>query len=651
MRDNWLKYILISLIVLGVVISLYIGYERNLVEKENNQIEIAVEWSQVKEWAGRENISVKDVLNKLESSVTGIVFKEDTINDLKSNKQVIIKSGIELYWDLKVTAGGQNQNIQDIHFDWNYFVFNNREDMDRVSRNLSLKGLHKKEVVTYDLPTSQGILPVLGTPMSLRDIANIGVGFCRDELILAESLKFDIIPQIRAWRNVNQESLDIVFGQFKGLPVTALFFNDVDIPGVDLTGDKQDEAYRLLAEEITKMNAPLGMIEFFPQKGIKSVAELVDHNIVRMHAIPLNEMSSMTQSRAVDRFTLAVKDRDIRVLMVRFLPEMELYDNINFLKDISTSLENEGFTLGTPQAFKSLHFSWIYLLLISLAAASGTVLLFVNLGYHRLGLVIGVLGLLGSMGLIYLGKINLAQKGLALTSVIIFPVLSISLHISQKPASLLKSLVLFIRMTFVSLIGAVLMVGLLADNSYMYTLDQFMGVKLAHLIPILLVILIFWFFRDDMKKSISKINMVLNYQVTVKYLCLLAFIGVILLVYIMRTGNEGASVSTWELMLRGKLENLLSVRPRTKEFLIGHPLMLLMLYLGYRDRYLPILLLGTIGQVSIVNTFAHIHTPLVISLMRTLNGVWLGLIIGMVLIWVYNFIKQLMRNRQQKTYI
>jgi len=81
------------------------------------------------------------------------------------------------------------------------------------------------------------------------------------------------------------------------------------------------------------------------------------------------------------------------------------------------------------------------------------------------------------------------------------------------------------------------------------------------------------------------------------------------------------------------LDNLLGVRPRTKEFLLGHPLLLLLFYLGFRDnRFQPLLLAGVIGQVSLVNTYAHIHTPLLVSLLRSFNGLWLGIIGGLVLI-------------------
>ena len=43
---------------------------------------------------------------------------------------------------------------------------------------------------------------------------------------------------------------------------------------------------------------------------------------------------------------------------------------------------------------------------------------------------------------------------------------------------------------------------------------------------------------------------------------------------------------------------------------------------------------AVIGQVSLVNTYAHIHTALVMSLRRSLNGLVLGIILGIVAIVV-----------------
>ncbi|MEG1500982.1 MAG: DUF5693 family protein, partial [Clostridiales bacterium] len=183
------------------------------------------------------------------------------------------------------------------------------------------------------------------------------------------------------------------------------------------------------------------------------------------------------------------------------------------------------------------------------------------------------------------------------------------------------------------LIGALLMVGIMADGEFMLGLRIFAGVKVAHLLPVLLIGLWFAFLRPQ-ENPMLKAERVLEAPLTSKYLLIVGIIGAVLGLYLMRTGNETAAVPEWERIFRATLDNLLYVRPRTKEFAFGHPLLLLIIYFGYQDRYLPLLLLASIGQVSLVNTFAHAHTPLFISFLRTANGLFLGIIGGVILILV-----------------
>jgi peptidoglycan/LPS O-acetylase OafA/YrhL len=68
--------------------------------------------------------------------------------------------------------------------------------------------------------------------------------------------------------------------------------------------------------------------------------------------------------------------------------------------------------------------------------------------------------------------------------------------------------------------------------------------------------------------------------------------------------------------------------------LIGHPLLILALarMAGGRNTGRWLLLgLGVIGQISIVNTFTHLHTPLAVSIERTLQGLWAGALMGALL--------------------
>jgi hypothetical protein len=108
---------------------------------------------------------------------------------------------------------------------------------------------------------------------------------------------------------------------------------------------------------------------------------------------------------------------------------------------------------------------------------------------------------------------------------------------------------------------------------------------------------------------------------------------------LIRTGNDAPSqVSGLELKLRSLLDRLLPVRPRTKEFLIGHPMMVLALTMLTRgDRRLLPLIGGVaaIGQVSMVNTFAHLHTPVSASALRVLLGLLIGLVLGWVVRAIY----------------
>jgi thiamine transporter ThiT len=69
--------------------------------------------------------------------------------------------------------------------------------------------------------------------------------------------------------------------------------------------------------------------------------------------------------------------------------------------------------------------------------------------------------------------------------------------------------------------------------------------------------------------------------------------------------------------------------------------MLLTLYYGWRFRGGPVLLaLGAIGQVSLINSFAHMHTPILITIIRTGWGLGLGIVLGLVLLGLLHLIRR-----------
>jgi hypothetical protein len=149
----------------------------------------------------------------------------------------------------------------------------------------------------------------------------------------------------------------------------------------------------------------------------------------------------------------------------------------------------------------------------------------------------------------------------------------------------------------------------------------------------------FWFLR-----SVYDLPASLRSPISWGGAVLAVAIAVVLAYMATRTGNDGpGGVSSTELAFRNLLDRALFIRPRTKEFLIGHPLLVVGLGLlqvvrqrgweGTRWSLVAVgcLMGGAIGATSVLNNLCHLHMPLSISLLRLANGAWIGLLLGLLL--------------------
>jgi uncharacterized membrane protein YidH (DUF202 family) len=191
-----------------------------------------------------------------------------------------------------------------------------------------------------------------------------------------------------------------------------------------------------------------------------------------------------------------------------------------------------------------------------------------------------------------------------------------------------------------------LIVGLLSERDYMLRVNVFFGVKAAHLLPVLLLALVYaggiawksgtWAEQKERAargiRALSS-NPILLWQ-AVAAIVVLAVVGIMLA----RSGNEsGVGVSSMELRFRDILDKILYVRPRTKEFLIGYPALVVgigMALRGMRQWAAPLIVIGSIGLVSALNTFCHIHTPIELSVFRVINGAIVGGLIGLAVLMI-----------------
>jgi len=160
----------------------------------------------------------------------------------------------------------------------------------------------------------------------------------------------------------------------------------------------------------------------------------------------------------------------------------------------------------------------------------------------------------------------------------------------------------------------------------------FSGVKLSFLTPLLLFLINyvgamvgFGNFKD---KAVRFLLDKPNYLVLV----LLMVGGAAGYYYIGRSGNAMVSVSGLELRMREILESIFLARPRFKELLIGYPALMVMIYWYKKYRQeLILLVLGLgvmMGSISMVNSFCHVFTAVIVSVNRTMAGLLTGLLLG-----------------------
>ncbi|MGI6361664.1 MAG: DUF5693 family protein [Bacillota bacterium] len=642
-RKKIFNYIAIILIIIGLVTAFYNAAQRFTVERATKETEIVLDWTQVINTAQRSNSTVEKVLADLsKQSVGGIFMKEMLLVDLENEDKVSYYNGpafLSLLEQYNLDASQINRNHS-------YLLFTDREEMQRVAQHIRAK---VNSAYCQELAVSSKDVYILQTSIPETDFNTLGLGFSRESMQSIKEAGLNIAVQIRFWDNCEKSDIDLVLSNFKDMPVISIGFNDAYLPGSNNGAGKWGEIKRYWADSIRAMNVDLLTLEFFKQADLSSLALAMDNQVLRCHTITETDASAITQDAFVDRFTLAASERNMKLLFVRFPFNAQVNEQQDLLSQLVDSLWEKGIVVKTPSETTPLSLPLWTLILCGLGVIGGAWLLMGRLRFKpSWKTVITIILLLGLGGLLAGGNTVMMQKLFALLAVVVFPTLAIIVFIPQKKQKLLKAIVNFILMSLLSLIGAVLMIGLLSDSSFMQGSTIFAGVKAAHLIPLLLIAVWAVLLQDGQKKGMLGLKDLMAQPLNIGMLILGGILVTVMVFYLIRTGNDNpAAVSSFERTFRAALDSLMGVRPRTKEFLLGHPLMLILCYWGYRNNFfLPVLVLASIGQVSMVNTFAHIHTPLLISVLRTVNGLVLGIVIGLILLAVVYIIVRYIKKKR-----
>ena len=387
--------------------------------------------------------------------------------------------------------------------------------------------------------------------------------------------------------------------------------------GDEVTGNSEvQKLEKVIARTKTKIT---GVIESVDQAGMIDIAKV--NPVVRVFAIPAAWQAVLQPEEIASKFVLAARERNHRLLYVR--PYQRIDDTDLYLNKIRDGLEKAKFTLGQPEALEFRQDQNLQKFAL-LGPILGLVLLVTVMPWTILSwlVAIGMLGVCFVFG-------DRSYGSLALLAACVFPALGFSLS--------RDSALDWFKATLITLMGALFVSAIGVDRNQVLALEPFRGVALTQVLPPTLVALAM-LPKRDIRQTIRGLW---GIQLNLGTLVLIGIGIAAVALVVLRRGNttSGSSISPTEAKVRAALQDSL-IRPRTKEILL-HPAALLGLSSGWPLWFSNILLLaGVIGQGSIVDSFAHYHTPLLITLLRTVNGLAIGLAISIVTVLVVQFAKR-----------
>ncbi len=359
-----------------------------------------------------------------------------------------------------------------------------------------------------------------------------------------------------------------------------------------------------------------GVIEGTEQDGMEDIIGRVPNT--RVFGINQDWLNTLEPAEVVSKYLLAANERGARLLYVRPYTKETMGDMFanteTLVGGLVTNLQRDGFTVGEVG---SLEYDsvplWRNLSAVGIVAG---LLLFATLypGLWGAFMALAVLGL----GVVAGSGFN--WDALALVAALIFPILGYGMLPSRVWALPVA--------TLISLAGALLLAAVGSDTQSMLAAEPFAGVAATLLVPPVLFLL---HYALRFHSAAGWIRHVWGYRIRLGDV-IIVFVGMIALALVfLRRGNFPAIAATdAELALRDWLAERF-VRPRFKE-LLGHPLAVLALGNSHWAAWVRGLGLtgGVIAQATILNSFSHYHTPLLISLERTLVALVLGSLLGFI---------------------
>jgi hypothetical protein len=649
---------LTALLIVALVASLFVAAVRVRKEHGANRVELAMDYQDFSALAKSYGYNEEQFLVALRrAGLTSLAISEELGSNIDLGTGAVLLSGPQLIAQMRLSpladptlaALGRAGRIDPNDL---YLIVYDPNELARYRSAIAMHlGAHATRTLRPAHPT------ILAIRSQIDYFNSLGLGLPAGQLALAHKLGLLVVPRVQNDERFDKSDIDATFAGFfaqHAKPTTVVFFGTRN----EVLGfpDHLDD----VADAFKRTHLSFGSIETYDkiqvQKGNDELARKIANQTTRVQAISKTELDKLDFETVVARYLLGARERNVRVVYLRPFPHATgdlspEKTNIEMVRRIADGLRARGFRLGRATPVPDLPVSPVVIFVASLAVPAIFLLLLEAFGIRRAPLAYAVIA--ADVVLVALGYASghglLIRKLLALAGGIMFATMGVvaipRAFTLPAPRALGASIVAGFRTlgvaTGFALCGALVIVGLVSVPLLMEEIDHFSGVKLILAVPPLLALLLYIYTRrfgnEPPDARTSALAPVRVYQIAI-----VALLAGAAAVYVLRSGNQSdITPSAFELSLRSGLTAVLGVRPRFKEFLVGFPLMMLLPALRLEHRKLLgwLFAIGiAIGTSDIVDTFSHLHTPLVVSLLRVFNGAVIGAIVGIIAILIYRAI-------------
>ena len=447
---------------------------------------------------------------------------------------------------------------------------------------------------------------------------------------------------------------DAGYGVAAGVPVSRVSI---------FAGDKLPELEEA-AWLLRRHGAAAGMVEFSRLDPLRALSRQFGVAVAAVHSARAEELQALGPQAAAERYLRAVRERSVRVLYLR--PLGSLQETAEMVARIRDGLRRQGYAIGLfaprpaftgPGAVQAAlmagalpglalagWLAWLRARAVRLEGAGVLRAAAAALALAALsGAVVAAAGRGGWDHPLY----TLSRQAVALAAALVGPPAALGAALAAAGAAPAgregaagpaappwRVFVAAAAYVGASLAAGLLVGGMLSDDQFMLRLELFRGVKAAHAAPLVAsAVLALWAAQGSLAQWRSGVEAPIRWRDAALALAALAAVAY----YLARTGNELAPVSAGERWLRGWLEGALEVRPRSKEFLVGYPALALALFLwrggaasGRPWLFSAVSAAASVAAISVINSWAHVHTPVAVTLARVGNGLAVGAVTAIV---------------------